>query len=307
MSCPPSFADPSPRIAALRKAVGALQTIPATALPEQARTSPKPSLAPSLAPGLPGPGFPCGVLNEATADHADRPAAFGFLFALMAAAQRSRAGPAVFVAARRALDCGVPHGHGLARLGLDAGRLILIETETGKDALWALEEALRSEIRPAVVAGAVQSAPDLTQSRRLNLAAAVHATPLVLLREARGAQTSAAATRWRLAPAPAALDRFGTFARWRWQATLERCRTGRTGAWQMQWDPETCRFHAAAEPASANTTPAALGQPGCRNDDAFDAGRTRERRAAISQPSRPTPALRSPGGRSEDPYWKSAS
>ncbi len=169
----------------------------------------------------------------------------------MAAAQRSCAGPAAFVAARRTLDFGVPYGHGLARLGLDVRRLILIETETDKEALWALDEMLRSEVRPAVVAGVVKSGLDLTQSRRLNLAATLHATPLVLLRGAKGTETSAAATRWRLAQAPAALDRFGTFDRWRWQATLERCRNGRVGTWQMQWNPETCRFH-AVDQAPAN-------------------------------------------------------
>jgi protein ImuA len=176
--------------------------------------------------------------------HADRPAAFGFVLALMAAAQRSCAGPAAFVAARRTLDFGAPYGHGLTRLGLDVGRLILVETETDKEALWAIDEILRSEVRPAVVAGVVKSGLDLTQSRRLNLAATLHATPLMLLRGAKGTETSAAATRWRLAQAPAALDRFGTFDRWRWQAMLERCRNGRTGTWQIQWNPETCRFHA---------------------------------------------------------------
>jgi protein ImuA len=284
----------------LRKAVAALQAIPPASLPEQMRAN----AAVSLAHGLPGLGLLCGVLNEVMAAHADRPAAFGFLFAFLAAAQRSRAGPAAFVAARRALDFGVPNGHGLTRLGLDAGRLILIEAETDKDALWALEEALRSDVRPAVVAGAIESGLDLTQSRRLNLAAAVHATPFVLLRGAKGTETSAAATRWRLAPAPAAFDRFGTFDRWRWQATLERCRNGRTGTWQMQWSPEACRFHAIEDLTAANTTPA-LDPHGCPDEGASDA--TRTRLAGLSRSSRPTPARCSRGGRQEAPYWKSAS
>jgi protein ImuA len=118
---------------------------------------------------------------------------------------------------------------------------------------------LRSEVRPAVVAGVVKSGLDLTQSRRLNLAATLHGTPLVLLRGAKGTETSAAATRWRLAQAPAALDRFGIFDRWRWQVTLERCRNGRTGTWQMQWNPETCRFQALDEgPATDIALPTQL-------------------------------------------------
>ena len=80
-----------------------------------------------------------------------------------------------------------------------------------------------------MVAGAIAGSLDLTTSRRLNLAAAAHATPLVLLRAPAAAGTSAAATRWRIAAAPAARDRFGAFAGPRWRVALERCRNGRPG------------------------------------------------------------------------------
>jgi protein ImuA len=226
------------RLSLLRGAVSRLHAIPAAALPKPASAG----LGPSLASGLPGPGLPCGVLNEVTAAEADRPAAYGFLVGLMAAALHTRAGPAVFVAARRALDFGVPYGHGLAQLGLDVGRLLLVETQSDKDALWALEEALRSQARPAMVAGVVGKGLDLTQSRRLNLSAAIHATPLVVMRGAKAAGTSAAATRWCLAAQPAAFDRFGTLDRRRWRATLERCRNGRTGQWLIAWNSQTHLF-----------------------------------------------------------------
>lgn len=190
-----------------------------------------------LGPGLPGPGLTCGVLHELAASYVERPAAFGFLLSLTAAALAARAGPAVLVACRHALaDFGFPYGHGLAQIGLDPGRLILVETGKDKDALWALEEVLRAQARPAMVAGALGVGLDLTPSRRLNLAAAVHATPLVVLRGARAAGTSAAATRWRVASAPAARDRFGTFLHPRWRVGLERARNGRTGEWLIEWN-----------------------------------------------------------------------
>jgi protein ImuA len=193
---------------------------------------------------LPGPGLACGVLNEITAAaHGDRPAAFGFVFALTAAALRFRAGPAVLVAERRALtDFGKPYGHGLAQLGLDVGRLLIVETRDHKDALWAIEDTLRSGAAPAMVAGAIAGNLDLTISRRLNLAAAAHATPLVLLRASIAAGTSAAATRWRIAAAPGARDRFGAFAYPRWRVALERCRNGRPGEWLIEWDHVAHRF-----------------------------------------------------------------
>jgi protein ImuA len=179
----------------------------------------------------------------AAAAHGDRPAAFGFLFALTAAALRSRPGPAVLVATRRALaDFGKPCGHGLAQLGLDVGRFLIVETSTDKDALWTIEDTLRSEARPAMVAGAIVGNLDLTTSRRLNLAAGAHATPLVLLRTPIAAGTSAAATRWRIAAAPAARDRFGAFAGPRWRVALERCRNGRPGQWLIEWNHVAHRF-----------------------------------------------------------------
>jgi protein ImuA len=220
-------------IAALRQAVARLETVAsgtkAQHLPLGVR---------GVEAHLPGPGLACGVLNEVAAgSHGDRPAAFGFLFALTAAALRSRPGPAVLVAARRALaDFGKPCGHGLAQLGLDVGRLLIVETETDKDALWTIEDTLRSEARPAMVAGAIAGNLDLTTSRRLNLAAAAHATPLVLLRTPIAAGTSAAATRWRIVAAPAARDRFGAFAGPRWRVALERCRNGRPGHWLIEWN-----------------------------------------------------------------------
>lgn len=236
------------RIAALRRAVAGLQCIPTGIQPEHMIAG----VGASLAPGLPGPGFVGGVLNEAIAAPHDQPAAFGFLFALTAAALQGREGPAVFVAARRGMKFGAPYGHGLNQLGVDVGRLILADTDTDKDALWGLEEALRSQARPAIVAGVIEAGLDLTQSRRLNLAAATHATPLVLLRSAKVAGTSAAATRWRIAPAPAALDRFDTFAYWRWHVALERCRNGRTGEWLIEWDPVARRFRSVEDlPADA--------------------------------------------------------
>lgn len=240
------------RIAALRRTVHGLQSIPAGIQPEHVTAG----VGASLAAGLPGPGLVAGVLNEVIADRRDQPAVFGFLLTLTAAALQERPGPALFIAAHRTLEFGMPYGHGLNQLGVDVGRLILVDTDTDKDALWAVEEALRSQAKPAIVVGALEADLDLTQSRRLNLAAATHATPHVLSRGMTVAGTSAAATRWRVTPAPAARDRFDTFAYWRWHVTLERCRNGRTGAWLIEWDHAARRFRSIEEEAESLRRPA---------------------------------------------------
>src|SRR5262245_54663525 len=86
--------------------------------------------APEIHVHLPASGLAGGVLHEmAGATYGDRPAAFGFVVALMAmaVAGRQRSGPAFLVGTRRA-PFGLPCGRGLAQAGLDPSRLVLVET-----------------------------------------------------------------------------------------------------------------------------------------------------------------------------------
>jgi protein ImuA len=230
-------------IAALRQAVARLESAFTDAAPV-----PLPFGLPEIDRHFPGSGLTGGALHEVIAiSHGDRVAAFGFAIALMSHALAARRGPAVLIAARRCFaDFGEPYGHGLHRLGLDAGRLILVEARLDKDALWAMEEALRPEVAATTVVGAVEGDLGLTVSRRLNLAAAASGAPFILLRPPATTGTSAAATRWRIAAAPAGRDRFGTFAFCRWSVALERCRNGRPGHWLLEWNHVAHRFGLAA-------------------------------------------------------------
>jgi protein ImuA len=195
---------------------------------------------------LPGGGLARGLLHEISPrTYRERPAALGFVLALAASSLCARRGHAVFISSRRGLPYGSLYGRGLQELGVDTSRLILIEARNDKDALWALEETLRSEAVPAVVAGAIESDLDLTVSRRLNFAASLHGVPLLLARPAGSVGINAAATRWRVNAAPSARDRFGAIARLRWHVSLERCRNGRPGQWLVEWCHVAHRFHLA--------------------------------------------------------------
>ena len=143
-------------------------------------------------------------------------------------------------------------GHGFRALGLDPARIILVETAHRTQTLWAMEEALRSGA-PAGVAGVVDKL-DLKLSQRLHLAATDCGLPLLLLRPAHDLESSAAATRWRVATAEAARDRFGLIKRPRWHLQLERVRNGRPGEWVVEYDHVAHRFSLAAamaDPAHA--------------------------------------------------------
>jgi protein ImuA len=248
------------RIAALRQAVAKLERGQAAGTPTQ-----MPLGLIDIDRLLPGAGLACGALHEVAAAAGERPAALGFAVALAASAMGRRRGPALLVASRRSLsDLGSLYGHGLEGLGLDAGRLILVETRSDKDALWALEETLKSKAGPAVVLGAIAGHPGLTPSRRLSLAAALSATPLLLLLPFSPAKdASAAVTRWRISAA--GRGRFASakdLARPAWSVALERCRNGRTGQWLIEWDHVALRFRLAE--SVADCAPHAGGEKGSR-------------------------------------------
>lgn len=244
----PARAD---RLAALRQILARAEHATRTSSPGAGpggESAALPLDLPALRDHLPAGGLACGCLHEmAPATAADTAAAFGFAAALAGAALAARSGPAVLVASRRGLaGHGIPYGHGLRRLGLDVARLIVVDVRDETDALQALEDSLRAEAGLAAVMGLLGRSPDLTASRRLSLAAASSGALLLLLRPPTATGASAAATRWRIAALPAGRDAHGSFARWRWAVTLERCRNGRPGHWTFEWDHAAHHLRAAA-------------------------------------------------------------
>ena len=132
---------------------------------------------------LPDGGLACGALHEVVpAAESCIAAAFGFIAAVLG----RLAYPLVLVMPAYGLRPYRPHGrlhgHGLNALGLDPGRLILVETTHRKETLWAMEEAVRSAA-PAAVVGVIDTL-DLKLSQRLHLAATEAGLPLFLLRPA---------------------------------------------------------------------------------------------------------------------------
>jgi protein ImuA len=216
---------------------------------------------PAIDAHLPQGGLSCGALHEIIPEaRADTPAAFGFMAATLSLMPRgvSGRGPLLLVTspcglAAQGRPYGHPYGHGLNGFGLDPARIILVEAPNATQALWAMEEALRSAV-PTAVAGVIGKL-DFRASQRLHLAAGESGRPLLLLRPP--GTSSVAVTRWRIAAAAAAHDRFGLIARWRWQVRLERCRNGRLGQWIVEFDHATHRFSLAAalaDPALSHST-----------------------------------------------------
>jgi protein ImuA len=189
-----------------------------------------------------GGGLPLAALHEIRCDETRAGGALtGFAAALLVRLAAVQTRPILWVEEEMALgEAGHPFGSGLARFGLDPGRLILIRARRAEDALWTLEEGLRCTGLAAVVA-VIRASPqalDLTASRRLALRAAGHGVMGLLLRQAGEAEAGAATTRWRIVPQPAAvMDGFADgIGRPAWRAELEKNRLGPVGQFDLEWD-----------------------------------------------------------------------
>jgi protein ImuA len=119
-----------------------------------------------------------GALHEiAPGAPSDGAAACGFALALaarfMAAAPAGRSAIVWIVEDFAAIEGGAPYGPGLALHGLDPVGLILVHAASAKDALWAMEEALKCRSVAAVIGEiwSLEKIYDLTAARRLALAA----------------------------------------------------------------------------------------------------------------------------------------
>jgi protein ImuA len=201
---------------------------------------PLPAPDPTLFPGV------CEPLEEAAAaEPADAAAAFAFALGRLASARDAR--PMVLVTTALWLRArGRPFARGLAGWGLGPERLIWVRAEREADALWALEEALKS----GAVAGGLASveAPPFVATRRLDFAARAGGALGVLLRAGPAGDLSAARRRWRIKAGASATHGFDPAApgRVRLTAELVRRRDGPPGAWALEQDDETGRLRVVA-------------------------------------------------------------
>ncbi|MEJ0052714.1 MAG: hypothetical protein WDN02_16190 [Methylovirgula sp.] len=168
------------RLSLLRREIAGIAIPGITAAPHPASDDPRArvSLGETKLDRLLG-GLAAGALHEITAaGPGDAPAAAGFALALAARFAASRKAPLIWIGEDFAgFEQGALYGPGLALYGLDPDALALVHAANAKDALWAIEEALKCRA-PAAVIGEIFSSKlyDLTASRRLVLAAQKHGT-----------------------------------------------------------------------------------------------------------------------------------
>ena len=135
---------------------------------------------------LPGAGWPAGAITEI---YAERPGVGEVIITMPAAAQLTQSGRWLTLIA----PLHVPYAPALASHGVRLERLLLVETRTAEDNLWACEQALSASSSGAVLLW--QDHVHERALRRLQLAAESASTTLFLFRSARVAPASPAALR----------------------------------------------------------------------------------------------------------------
>jgi protein ImuA len=225
----------------LRQAVAKIEGSDLSALETGERVLP---LGAAPIDGALGGGLAFGSLHElAPAAPLHFGAAAGFALALVARAGGRKT--TLWIQPDFAgTEAGMLYGPGLTALGLPMQRLLILRVARPVDALWAMEEGLKSRVLSAVVAELTEdgACADLTATRRLALAARDGGGLGFLLRHRISLEASAAATRWDITAAPSRPDSFDGLGRTAFTLSLVKNRRGPLGRWTMEWNHHECTF-----------------------------------------------------------------
>jgi protein ImuA len=184
----------------------------------------------SIERAFPGGAFPAGVIHEfVSLAPEDAAVTSGFMAGLLSRLMPS-GGACLWISTKRTL-----FPPALKIFGIAPERIIFVDLIREKEALWAIEEALKCEAVSAVV-GEI-SALSFAESRRLQLAVEHSRVNGFIHRyRPRSENTLACISRWKITPlASAPEDGMPGLGFPRWHVRLLKVRNGKPGAWQVEW------------------------------------------------------------------------
>ncbi|SKC64156.1 ImuA family protein [Ohtaekwangia koreensis] len=179
---------------------------------------------------FPNATFPLGAMHEFIAVRPEETAAaIGFMGGLLNLLMSSNRA-VLWISSTRML-----FPPALKGFDLSPDRFIFVDVQKEKDALWALDEALKCSALVAVVG----ELPNMsfTHSRRLQLAVEEsQVTGFLLRNQPRTIGTTACVSRWQITPLPSAtVDDLPGIGFPKWRVHLQRIRNGKPGTWDIQW------------------------------------------------------------------------
>jgi len=173
--------------------------------------------------------FPFSALHEFICASPPEVAASGAFVTGLLSPLLHKGGTALWIGTRRLV-----FPPALKAFGISPDQIIFIHTRSEKEALWTVEEALKTSVLTSVV-GQIRDL-DFTASRRLQLAIEQSGVGCFLLRDRPRNLTTASTTRWRLQPLSSSLeDQLPGVGYPRWQVELLKARNGKPGRWIVQW------------------------------------------------------------------------
>lgn len=182
---------------------------------------------------FPNQVFPTGAVHEfISLNQADAAATSGFMIGLLAQfIQHNKI--CIWVSTRRSLFPAA-----LPLFGINPERIVFIDADRPKQALWVIEEALKCGALAAVVGEIAEL--NFTESRRLQLAVEKSRVTGFIHRYTPGAEnTVACVTRWKIKCIVGGFEEdLPGVGYARWDVQLLKVRNGKPGSWQFEKRPD---------------------------------------------------------------------
>ena len=182
---------------------------------------------------FPNNAFPRGAIHELISSNPESAASTnGFLSVLLNALIQQN-GSCLWISTRRTI-----FPPSLKAFNIEPDRILFVDVLDVKDALWAMEEALKCNALTAVIGEF--TALSFDESRRLQLAVEQSkVTGFIHRFKPKVENTVACVSRWKITPlfseTPDQLPGVG-FPKW--NVELIKARNGKPGSWQVQWSPQ---------------------------------------------------------------------
>ena len=182
---------------------------------------------------FPGGVFPKKAVHEFITILPEHSAASGGFIAGVLSVLMQNGAPCVWISSSRNL-----FPASLSLFNVDPERIIFIDVQSDRQALWITEEALKCAGLAAVVAEVNEVS--LIESRRLQLAVESSGVTGFILRKNANKKTSTVATaRWKISPLPSGAEEgMPGIGFPRWQVELLKVRNGNPCTFVLQWGGE---------------------------------------------------------------------
>lgn len=179
---------------------------------------------------FPSGSFPVGAVHEfLSPEYGYVASTNGFITGILSSLMRDK-GTALWISVSRTI-----FPPALREFGIQPDRVVFVDLNKERDALWVMEEALKCSALTAVI-GEIHKLT-FTESRRLQLAVEQsQVTGFLLRRDQHKLNTTASVSRWRITSLPSELiDDLPGVGFPQWRVELLRMRNGRSGAWDLKW------------------------------------------------------------------------